>query len=113
MLCTISKLRRRQRVALTPTERKFDTSGGKSPYSEDPRNSCVGTQGLAAPFVMLRPLNLGQGRKTRLKPCARGAVRTLLRWAKDISCRESGGMWESWAPLPKDQGLKRYLMFEA
>ena len=54
MPCAISKLRRRQRIALTQAERKFDTAGGKSPYSEDPRNSCVGTHGLAAPFVRLR-----------------------------------------------------------
>ena len=43
MPCTISKLRRRQRIALTQAERKFDTSGRKSPYSEDPRNSCTRT----------------------------------------------------------------------
>jgi hypothetical protein len=57
MTCTISKLQRRERMALTQAERKFDTAGGKSPYSEDPRNSCVGTYGLAAPFVRLRHRN--------------------------------------------------------
>ena len=64
MPCTISKLRRRQRIALTQAERKFDTSRGKSPYSEDPRNSCVGTHGLAAPFVRLRRRNRALQRRS-------------------------------------------------
>ena len=50
------------------------------------------------------------GRKTRSKHCVRSTVRTLLRCARDISCRESRRMWESCVPLPKDQGLKRCSM---
>jgi hypothetical protein len=71
MPCTISKLRRRRRIALTQAERKFDTSGEKSPYSEDPRNSCVGTHGLAAPFIRLRRRN---------RALQREAARCIYSW---------------------------------
>ncbi len=36
MPCTISKLRRRQRIALTQAQRKFDTAGGKIAVQQGP-----------------------------------------------------------------------------
>ena len=59
-----NRLRKRQRIALAQAERKFDTSGGKSPYSGDPSNSCVGTHGLAAPLVRLRRRNRALQRRS-------------------------------------------------
>ena len=85
MPCTISKLRKRQRIALTQAERKFDTAGGKSPYSEDPRNSCVGTHGLAAPSVRLRRRNRALQRRS-CKMYLFEAVQSGI-----LVCRMNGG----------------------
>ena len=52
---TISKLRRRQRIALTQAERKFDTSGGKSLYGQDPRNIYVDTRRCTAALRVRAP----------------------------------------------------------
>ena len=43
-----SRLRKLQWVTKAWHRGKFDTSGGKSPYSQDPRNFCPGTMNESA-----------------------------------------------------------------
>jgi hypothetical protein len=74
-----NRLRRLQWVPKACHRGKFDTSGGKSPYSQDPRNFCVGTHGLAAPFVRLQHRNRAlQRRRSKTYSFAAAKSSTLV-----------------------------------
>jgi hypothetical protein len=53
MPCKFNRLRKSPQLPKTRHRRKFDISAGKLPYSQNPRNFCIGGHGLAAPFVRL------------------------------------------------------------